>query len=67
MLFRSEDGPRYGPALTTLVITTIAFLLFVLFYRFLCVYFNKKRDKEGNEERAGRAPGIEDGQAAIEV
>lgn len=55
MLFREENGPRYGPAFTTLVITTATSLLLVLFYRFLCVYSNKKRDKEGNEESFNNA------------
>lgn len=50
MLFKKEDAPRYGPGFTTVVVTSVASILLGFFYRFLCIYSNRKRDKEGHEE-----------------
>ncbi|SPN98956.1 related to allantoate permease [Cephalotrichum gorgonifer] len=50
MLFTKEDAPRYTPGFTVLVATTVAALALSMFYRFLCIYSNKKRDREGHEE-----------------
>lgn len=54
MLFTEEDVPRYEPGFTTVVVTSIASVL-LSFYRFLCMYSNKKRDKEGTEENFDNA------------
>ena len=50
MLFTKEDAPRYTPGFTVLVVTSLVSVLLAFFYRFLCVYSNRKRDREGTEE-----------------
>lgn len=55
MLFAEKDAPRYGPGFTAVVVTSIASVLLSFVYRFLCVYSNKKRDREGTEENFDNA------------
>lgn len=50
MLFTEKDAPRYTPGFTVLVATSLVSVLLGVFYRFLCVYSNRKRDREGTEE-----------------
>lgn len=49
-MFKEEDAPRYVPGFIVVVVTAILALLLALVYRFLCIYSNKKRDKQGTEE-----------------
>ena len=55
MLFTEEDAPRYEPGFTAVVITSIASVVLSFFYRFLCMYSNRKRDREGTEENFDNA------------
>ncbi|SPO01642.1 related to allantoate permease [Cephalotrichum gorgonifer] len=50
LVFKPEDRPRYAPGFIVVVVTSIIAALLALLYRFLCIYSNKKRDKEGTEE-----------------
>lgn len=50
LVFKEKDAPRYAPGFIVVVVTAILALLLALVYRFLCVYSNKKRDKQGTEE-----------------
>lgn len=49
-MFKEQDAPRYVPGFIVVVVTAILALLLALVYRFLCVYSNKKRDRQGTEE-----------------
>ncbi|ETS84147.1 hypothetical protein PFICI_02172 [Pestalotiopsis fici W106-1] len=47
LAFHSQDAPRYGPGFVVVVITSIAAALLIIFYRFICVWTNHRRDKTG--------------------
>jgi len=50
LTFRSQDAPVYAPGLATVVGTSIAVMALSMFYRFLCIRENRKRDEAGTLE-----------------
>lgn len=49
-MFTPDDAPRYPKGFIVVVVASIVALLLSLVYRFLCIWSNKRRDKEGTEE-----------------
>ncbi|KAH8429228.1 uncharacterized protein LDX57_006895 [Aspergillus melleus] len=49
MVFEEKDAPRYAPGFIVVIATSIAAGLLVLVYRYLCVWDNRRRDKQGAE------------------
>ena len=47
LLFKPEDAPRYMKAWTIVVITSCTAAVLSIFYRFLCICENKRRDATG--------------------
>lgn len=47
LLFKPQDAPGYAPGFMAVVITSAVTAGLALFYRFLCVWDNKRRDKAG--------------------
>lgn len=47
LLFKPEDSPTYGPGFKAVVITAVATAVIAVFYRYLCIWENKQRDKAG--------------------
>ncbi|KIW74483.1 hypothetical protein Z517_12423 [Fonsecaea pedrosoi CBS 271.37] len=50
LTFRTQDAPVYAPGLATVVATSIGVVFLSMFYRFLCVRDNKRRDATGTLE-----------------
>ena len=47
LLFKAEDAPTYGPGFKAVVITASVAAGLALVYRYLCIWENKQRDREG--------------------
>ncbi|KAJ0331533.1 hypothetical protein COL5a_002195 [Colletotrichum fioriniae] len=47
LVFRKEDAPNYAPGFIVVVITSLAAGVLGLVYRFVCIWYNNKRDKAG--------------------
>lgn len=47
LLFKAADAPSYGPGFKAVVITASITAGLALFYRYLCIWENKRRDKAG--------------------
>jgi hypothetical protein len=49
LIFKQQDAPNYEPGFIGTVVTAIAAALLAIVYRFVCIWDNKRRDKEGTE------------------
>ncbi|KAK1487338.1 allantoate permease [Colletotrichum cuscutae] len=47
LVFRKEDAPNYAPGFIVVVITSLAAGVLGLVYRFVCIWYNNKRDRAG--------------------
>ena len=50
LAFKNEDAPRYQPGFIVVVVTSIVAALLILVYRYVCVWYNRKRDETGTLE-----------------
>ncbi|OAL32387.1 hypothetical protein AYO22_00409 [Fonsecaea multimorphosa] len=50
LTFRTQDAPVYAPGLATVVATSVAVVVLSMFYRYLCLRDNRKRDETGTLE-----------------
>lgn len=48
--FRDEDAPRYKPGFAVVVAGSVLGAMFMLIYRMICMFENRKRDKAGVAE-----------------
>ncbi|PLB51437.1 MFS general substrate transporter [Aspergillus steynii IBT 23096] len=49
LVFEDKDAPRYVPGFIVVIVTSITAGLLVLIYRYICVWDNRRRDKQGAE------------------
>lgn len=49
LVFREQDAPRYKVGFIVVVASTIAAALLLLAYRYVCLQYNRKRDRAGYE------------------
>jgi len=49
LLFKPKDAPRYEPAFLIVTVTGILAFALAWVYRFLCIWENRRRDKQGAE------------------
>lgn len=50
LLFLERDAPRYAPAFAVITSTSAAASVLVLVYRYVCLWYNRKRDRAGIPE-----------------
>lgn len=47
LVFREQDAPRYKVGFIVVVASTLAAALLLLAYRYVCLHYNRKRDRAG--------------------
>jgi hypothetical protein len=50
LVFREQDAPRYKVGFIVVVASTLSAALFLLAYRYVCLWHNRKRDRAGFTE-----------------
>lgn len=55
LLFVEKDAPRYRPAFAVVTSTSAAASVLFLVYRYVCLYYNRKRDRAGTMENFDHA------------
>lgn len=50
LVFKEEDAPRYLPGFLVVVITSLMTGVLAIVYRFVCLWQNRSRDRQGTTE-----------------
>lgn len=50
LLFKAEDAPGFEDGFRGVVITAVAVLFLSIIYRYVCIFENRRRDRDGEQE-----------------